>query len=146
MTVDEFWEACSYLNCRNCHWYGKKCKRIDHKHFSFSRPWFKSEDYTQGVSAVCRDFQPASYCVWLTKNWIGWDEWVKGLIPNPNTVGLCIDGDQSVRYHVSWTDFINNTFVDNDGNLKWVYKLYYRKTRKSPIGYKLVTEYNPNYQ
>jgi hypothetical protein len=146
MTVNEFWDEYSYINCEQCRWCHTKCKRIDHKHFSFARPWFKSETYSQGIAAVCRDFVPASYCVWINKNWIGWDEWVKGFEKQPKTVSLCIDGDQSIRYHVSWTDFVNNTFVDNDGNLKWVYKLYYRKTRKSPIGYKLVTEYNPNYQ
>ena len=31
---------------------------------------------------------------------------------------------------------------DDNGNLKWIYKQYYKQTRKSPTGYKLVKEYN----
>ena len=35
---------------------------------------------------------------------------------------------------------------DENGNLKWIYKQYYKQTRKSPTGYKLVKEYNKEYK
>lgn len=43
-------------------------------------------------------------------------------------------------------DFYNNTMFDDNGNLKWIYKQYYKQTRKNPIGYKLVKEYNKEYK
>lgn len=145
MTADEFWDNWSYISCKDCAFYHPKCKRIDHHHFTFGRPWFQSEHYSCGIAGLCRDFQPTSTYPWLYHHWIGWDEWVKGFNRKFQDVALCIDGDQSVRYYVSWKDFAENTFLNSDGKLKWMYKRYYKKSKHNPIGYRLITEYNSKY-
>ena len=48
MTADEFWDDWSYISCKDCEFYHFKCKRIDHHHFTFARPWFQSKHYSYG--------------------------------------------------------------------------------------------------
>jgi hypothetical protein len=115
------------------------CKRLDHKHIKFAKPWFKSYDCGQFFGTVCRDFEPAAYCVWLCKHWKGFDDYFAGE-EFKGTVALVLDSDFSVRYKVKAIDFINNTFLDEEGNLKWIEKEYYKISRKSPIGYALIHE------
>lgn len=120
------------------------CKRLDHKHIKFWKPYFKSYDCGQFMGNVCRDFEPRKESVpWLYNHWQGWDDYWDGEEPKPNeTIPLVLDGNFSVMYHVLKTDFINNTFLNDDGSLKWIKRQYYKRSRKSPIGYELVTETN----
>lgn len=54
-------------------------------------------------------------------------------------MGIVIDGD-NVRYLIKRQDFVDGTFLDENGNPKWVEKIYYKQSRKSQIGYVLVHE------
>lgn len=131
----------SFLACGQCKFWGKNCKRIDHKHFQFAKPWFRCYDEGQYASYCCRDFVPADWCVWLKQHWTSLDDYY-GEDVDKGYVALCIDGDQSVRYYVLRKDWNNNTFVDDNGKLKWCRKMYYKIDRSSPIGYRLVEETN----
>lgn len=52
------------------------------------------------------------------------------MLPKENaTIPFTLDGDTSVWYYVKYLDFYNNIFLNPDGTLKWVYKMYYKKTR-----------------
>lgn len=146
ITRDEFLDMWCSLRCKDCKFYKVDadrnesiCKRIDHKHIQFAVPWFKSYDCDSG--GICSDFEPSETKVWLYNHWKGYDF----LYPCPpketSTTALCLDRDQSVRYHVLTRDFQNNTFLDEQGNLKWVEKLYYKQSRSSPIGYVLCREF-----
>ena len=119
------------------------CKRLDHKHFKFAKPWFKLYDCGQFQSHICRNFEPAEWCKYLHEHWTGYDDYYGDDKPK-GTISLVIDNDFSVRYSVTMDDFVNNTFIDENGNLKWVEKTYYKVSRKSPIGYELVYERNAN--
>ena len=94
------------------------CKRIDHKHIKFAFPYFKSYDCGQFSPFVCKDFEPSDTCPWLKEHWKGWNDYWEGEEPS-GTIG----------------------FILNDqGNLKWIEKEYYKQSRKSPIGYVLIHE------
>lgn len=153
ITRDEFLDMCSHFGCGLCKHFqvdadrreDTTCKRIDHKHFQFAKPWFKSYDCGQNSSIICKDFEPDESYMWLYNHWQGWDFLFGDKIYKDNeTIGLCIDKDQSIRYKVKREDFVNGTFIDEDGNLKWVEKMYYKRTEDSPIGYHLVHEYRNN--
>lgn len=120
------------------------CKRLDHKHLKFAKPWFKSYDCGQFCGCPCRDFAPKPLYKWLYEHWEGFDDFYRDEDLTKKTVSLVIDGDFSVRYHVKALDFINNTFLNEDGSLNWFEKIYYKQTRAS-FGYKLIHEKNPNY-
>jgi hypothetical protein len=75
----------------------------------------------------------------------GIDIYYKRVKPD-DTIAVCLNHDQSIRYNIKYSDFYNNTMFDENGNLKWIYKRYYKQTRKSPTGYKLVKEYNKEYK
>ena len=145
-----FEESWCCLQCGQCRWFKSNaeqptvestCKRIDHKKFRFAMPWFKSYDCGRSHGIVCRDFEPASWCKWLKEHWVSYDDYYQGDKPSFPLIGFTLGNDTTVRYMVKSEDFINNTFIDSDGNLKWVRKMYYKKSRKSPTGYELVTEY-----
>lgn len=55
-------------------------------------------------------------------------------------IPVCLNHDQSVRYFIKYSDFYFDTMFDEQGNLKWISKQYYKRTKDSPIGYRLVTE------
>ena len=154
MSKEKFWDMNCHLGCGDCKYCNPKgdmdniespCKRIDHKHLQFAVPWFKSYDCGQGSGGICSDFEPNEWQLWLYRHWkpeFKDKKYRKGSSILPRTVALCIDKDQSVRYHVYAKDFYYNTFRNEDGSLKWIYKEYYKQSRKSPMGYKLVREYN----
>lgn len=152
---DSLQDMCYFIGCGSCKYCDpradldgveSRCKRIDHKHIQFAKPWFKSYDCGQRSSIMCGDFEPADICVYLKQHWtnpldyaaMGDENRIKNC---RGGVGLCLDGDQSVRYKVSWWDFWNNTFLNPDGSLKWYEKLYYKRSRRSPIGYELIREH-----
>ena len=115
------------------------CKRLDHKHIKFAKPWFKSYDCGQFASMVCNEFEPKESCKWLYEHWRGWDDYWDCEKPK-GMISLVLDDDFSVWYKVLKEDFITGNFLDDAGNLKWVEKMYYKRTKKSPIGYELVHE------
>lgn len=130
---------CKYHNVYDRHKDGweSTCKRLDHKHYQFVKPIFV--DYCC-ASAICRDFQPSAIHVYMRRLWH--DRYIRFFTPKENaTVRLVIDGDQSVHYYVRHIDFFNNEFINPDGSLKWIYKMYEKKTRYSSFGHILVLEY-----
>lgn len=153
MTKEMFWDANCHLGCGDCKYCNPSadmdsiespCKRIDHKHIQFAVPWFKSYDCGQRSGGICSDFEPNEWELWLYRHWKSEFKDIehgKGSSTIPRYVGLCLDKDQSIRYYVNADDFYNNTFKESDGSLKWVKKEYYKQSRKSPIGYVLVTEW-----
>ena len=59
---------------------------------------------------------------------------------NTNTlIYFVLHGDASIRYGVPLMDFVNGTMIEGN-RLKAVEKEYYRKSKKSPIGYELIHE------
>lgn len=90
---------------------------------------------------MCRDFIPSPGCKWLYDHWTNFDSWV-GKISDKETISLVIDGDVKVRYKIQYIDFVNNTFLTADGELKWIEKEYYKMKRNSITGYILVRERN----
>ena len=149
---------CKYFQCDAERREDTTCKRIDHKHLQFAVPWFKSYDCGQHSAIKCADFEPASRCKWLCEHWVSIDDYMADmrLIEGHNAdrkltkngqvgyMGLCIDGDTSVRYYINGKDFYDNTFLNADGSLKWIKRCYYKQSRKSAFGYALVWEFNPN--
>lgn len=147
----ELIDACPRLTCGMCEFFKvnaemegieSTCKRLDHKKFKFATPWFKSYDCGLHSGCVCTEFKPSENSKYLHEHWTGFEDYF-GEIDPKETVGLEIDGNREVRFHVRRTDFVNGTFINSDGNLKWVKKQYYKRTRKSPTGYELITEFNP---
>ena len=140
---EENWSCLQHGQCKhfniNADRSESRCKRLDHKRIKFAKSWFKSYDCGQFRGVVCRDFEPADNCKWLKEHWISYDDYYQGEKPK-GTVALCLNDDFSVRYKVSAEDFVNGTFTDTDGNLKWVEKEYYRISRKNPIRYNLIHE------
>lgn len=134
-------DHCPRLECgmcsRFCIWMGTEghdgrcgktehCTRIDHRTIRFYTPWFKSYDCGCYYPYVCRDFEPADWCVWLKAHWRGWNDYwgadvldaVKKdkhafipLVLAGNSDGWC--------YHVHLWDWWENTFRNADGTLAW---------------------------
>ncbi len=142
------------ITCRDCQFFSvradldgeeSRCKRLDHKKIKFYKPWFKSYYCGETNPQICRDFSPNGFYKYLKENWTDFDDWV-GEIPENQCIALVLNDDFSIMYHVRYKDFANNTFLDADGNLKWVNRLYYKQRKKSerfPTGYELVTETPP---
>lgn len=132
----------------DCEGVVSKCKRIDHKKIRFAVPWFKSYDCGQFNSNVCRDFEPAKRCKYLYDNWSGFDEYYGG-ISDKETIEFTLNGDTTVRYKIKYLDFVNNTFLDSKGNLKWIERYYQKRVKvslKNPTGYEFVYEKNRDYR
>lgn len=114
-----------------------RCKRLDHKVLRFSIPFFKSYDCD---GAICRDFRPSPSYKYFHDLWHDW--YIKFYVPKEGkTLPLTIKGEGEVSFHVSYLDFFNNTFRNEDGSLKWLYREYYIQTKFSPFGYLLIKEY-----
>lgn len=140
---DLFEENWNVLSCGQCKFCGAQCRRVDHKHVFFSKPFFFSYHEGRENKLVCHDFTPADYCRWLKEHWVSYEDYWDGEKPyrDTDTISLCLDGDFSVRYHVLASDFVRGTHLDPRGNPLWVEKIYYKINRKSPTGYELVHEY-----
>ena len=117
-------ECCEHLGCKFCKYAVSGCKR-EKGGWKLSKPCFSSDRFNYFIK-YCKYWLP--YFNSKTFNW-------KYL----NT-GYILNDDTSVRYYVNTLDFIYNNIWDNDGNLDWKYKSYYKRC-KSPTGYELVTEY-----
>ena len=135
------------IECGHCKYFNVKadmegvestCKRLDHKHLRFAKKIFKCYDCGQTQTTTCADFEPGDIAVWLKDHWSEID-----IIPYKDTdvILLNVDGNADVRYAVKAIDFYNNTFLNTDGTLKWIYKYYSVQSRDSWTGYKTVYEY-----
>lgn len=156
MTYGEFRDECNCINCGHCKYFrvnadmkciDSLCKRLDHKKYSFSKFVFGSYNCGQNNGSICREFEPKSIWKWMYNNW---DESFTDLRiaeidkNGHRVITICIDHNWDVRYKVRYSDFADGTFIDNDGNLKWIRKEYYKRKKKSeknPTGYVYCCEY-----
>ena len=146
MTYELFCEQWNYIKCEECIYYNSiadldgvesSCKRLDHKHIRFYTPWFKSYDCN---GCICSEFKPQKWIKWLYNHW----KPEFNVAPSKNkTITLVLDKNRDIGYVVRYIDFFNGDFLNEDGTLKWVYKWYYVRTKKSPTGYECLREY-PN--
>ena len=138
------------VRCGDCKWFHVKadlegfestCKRLDHKKYRFVKSCFRSYDCGAFNQQICRDFEPDGLYKYLAEHWTSFDDWV-GEISEKTKIGIVIDGNDSIHYYVKYKDFADGTFLDADGNLKWVERCFYKRCSydKSPIGYVLVHE------
>lgn len=139
--------------CGDCVYYslpknGKpsRCKRIDHDVIKFSKPYFECYDGNQYNGILCSDFYPSNHMKYARAHWPGfdlyWEYYVKEILPYGNTntyVWFCLNGDTSIRYGVPLLDFVFGTMVE-EGRLRAVKKMYYKRNRRAPTRYILVTE------
>lgn len=151
MTYDEFRDEQYYWNCDDCKYCNPRadqdgiespCKRLDHKKYSFAKAVFYSYDCGQRNGCICSDFEPNDWQLWLARHYK--PEFIKeyeNRIEDNDVMYICIDHNWAVRYEVNKKDFFNNNFLDANGNLKWIRKGYYKRSKKSSIGYKYVWEY-----
>lgn len=122
------------------------CKRVDHEHIKFAHSPFAVYDSWKQHGFICSDFCTSS------KEWPGFENYYhyfRMVWTYPDTryyIGFTINNDKDTRYYVPYSLFAYNRHIDKDGNLKWHYKQYYKRSRKSPIGYELVKEINPKYE
>lgn len=116
------------------------CKRLDHKHLRFAKPVFLSYDCGAFQINTCADFEPHPKRVpWLYNHW---GEVKQQIIPysDSTVISLNVDGDTETRWAIKALDFYNNTFLNNDGSLKWLYKYYTKQSRRNVIGYETYYE------
>lgn len=126
-----------FLHCGDCIYSGRKCKRIGGTNISFYKPWFAVASYGR----PCRDFSPIPDWKWLYEHWDGFDDYYSQAEDYyKRDVCLVLDNNFDILYRVRWEDWINNTFLDDNGELKWIKKSYYKRTREG-LGFKLVHEY-----
>lgn len=102
------------------------CKRLDHKHLRFAKKTFLSYDCGQRQTNTCSDFEPNKGIIWLCQHWNEVKEQIISYKEN-DVVLLNVDKNTDIIYAVDATEFYNNTFVDKDGTLRWVYKYYYKR-------------------
>lgn len=143
-TIEEFDEI---LMCGQCKYFGKNCKRVDGRIIKFYRPWFVCETGVGRFHYICRDYEPADYCVYIKNHYPGYEKYtqnheVQHEIERRRNCGLFIGDDEDTLYHVPSSDFVDGTMWDGDV-LKAYEKQYYVRTR-SGFGYKLITEPLPN--
>lgn len=149
------YEECCHIGCGDCKYFqvdadrrqDVTCRRIDHKRVKFAVPWFKSYDCGQQSGIICADFVPAKWHKWLFEHWTSIEDYcreyeeVEGRPRVRGMLWLCLDGNTDVEYGVDYLDFYNGTFAGPDGKPMWKERRYYKRSRKSPIGYELVYEY-----
>ena len=144
ISQEQFYDAVGFLDCRSCRHYvvnadlphvESKCKRLDHKHLKFQKPTFQSYCC---VGMCCADYEPAEIWRWLHRHWNA------KFLRKPTasqTIGIVEDSDFEHPLAIRYDDFFYNRFVNDDGSLKWVSKTYYKRSKSSPFGYVLLTEY-----
>lgn len=128
------------LMCGMCKYFRKDCKRVDGKIIKFYHPYFTNNTMSH---AICRDYAPADYCVYVKAHYPGYDEYIKDPdVQKHRYFSFFIKGDDDTMYNVTADDFVNGTMWDGD-TFKAFEKQYYVRTR-SGFGYNLVTEPLPN--
>lgn len=150
----------SNLTCDRCrNWTVRenecRCACIDHNVVHFHRPWFSSDVMT-GHHTICSAFEPVSWALGTLREWDevggfkGWyplwiEQWHWGRVPY-KTVSLIKAGAppegreiQDDVYSVPYEDFLNCNIMRPDG-IHYVEYKHIERSRKSPIGYKWVSE------
>lgn len=136
--------------CRDCIYFGIKCKRIDHDKIRFWKPYFSSYHYGELNSKICCEFIPKQGTL-KEKEWPGFENYYYfyrqawGECERPDYVTLALNNDFSVIYGVRYPIFAYGKRLDKNGNIVWDYRKYCIKTRKSPIGYRLIIEKSAGY-
>lgn len=133
LTDEEFSECFGVLKCSQCE-KRANCHRLEK--LEWASPWFS----TSRDGPICKDFYPKKYLVLLRKYWRGVEPFILDIDPE-SLVAFCINHDQSVRYYIKYLYF-NNDIMWNGDKLRWVYRQYYKHTKDSPFGYKLIKEIN----
>lgn len=142
------------LHCGSCKFFGHvgpghtPCqKRIDHVTVRFACPWFKSYDCNQFTGVICSDFEPAERCVYLARTWRGFDyywprfldQWGSGQ-GKTGSVAFTLNGNTKVRYFVKTEYFVYGDKLFVGGKLNAHARQFYVVDRRSPIGYRLLTQ------
>lgn len=152
ITEDSLQDTCYHVGCGDCEFFRvnadreeSRCKRIDHKRIRFYVPWFKSYDCGQRSAVMCADFKPAKWHKYLYEHWTDPVDYaamgdINRIKDSKKWVSLRIANDPWV-YRISAWDFWNNTFLEEDGSLKWASRWKYIRTRSSPTGYAIQWEY-----
>lgn len=115
--------TCPHLYCGDCKYFGRNCKRVDHKTVKFYKPCFSS--YHNGEHHIpCKEFEPAhpEYAAYRDQ-WNGiediWpvyrDTWLKG--QNMDHIAFHINDDFNTDYYVPFDLFYNGGMIE-DGVLK----------------------------
>lgn len=137
---------CPNYRCGDCGQPRPCRRRVDGESVQVARPWFLS----QANPFPCSDFFPSDIHVFdLAHYWIDYEswyadwllEWKNGISKEDfekSSIGLCLNGDNSIRYHVKMKDWIYGTLFDGD-TLRAFKKEYYERTR-SGFGYRLIHE------
>ena len=141
MDKEDFFDNWSHISCKDCKYYSCKddcyCKkRLDHKKYRMAQPWFVTVyDYD---FHICSEFEATDRYPWLYNNWK--KEFTENYYSD-ELMGIIINGNRDIRYMVRVKDYFYNTLFDENGELKWVKKMYYKKSKSSPIGYELIREF-----
>ena len=139
-------DTAPHLRCIDCAFFNiradlpgevSQCKRIDHKLIRFAVPWFKSYDCN---GPICADFKPRNPEYADLRNWTNYDDWAMAREHRlSGFIWFTINNDTHIRYGVPVRLFVYGGMVDGS-ILKATRKRYYKRSRKSPIGYELITE------
>lgn len=121
--------TCPHLYCRDCKFFGEKCKRVDHKGVKFHKSPIVSYHYGE-YSIPCHDFEPAHPDYADFKDWNGIDDiwpvfvdtWLQGKTPEYVIFHLGDDFDND--YEVPFDLFFNGGMI-KDGVLMAAKKMYY---------------------
>lgn len=125
-------DYCESIRCNQCK-YHSNCKLLKGKNVEPYKPWFASV----AVGQVCKYFEPANYCKWIKARWTTFQ--ACALLPKEGTLfTIFVNGDHNTAYHVDALRYINDDFVDEDGNLIWEDAFHYVPSRKAPNGYRKV--------
>lgn len=141
MNIEKFRDEWCQITCGDCEYFNIRadldgvvstCKRLDHKHLKFAKPWFKSYDCGQSRLASCSDFKYGGVSPILKKQFplVGIDKYLTDKQKYDGYVWLVVDNDTSIRYAVNRKDFYNNTFLTDSGNLKWIKREYYKRSNR----------------
>lgn len=163
MCKENQYDAFPSLKCRDCVYCNIRAELdgetvdshcpINHKEIKLSRPWFAS--YDVGNGHICKNFAPSKTCKWLYDRWEGLDKYYadmeqilssegysdiqihRYLPPFNTTLSLNLNNNNDIRYAINMNDYFNCNVSESTNILM---KSYMKQSRKSPWGYKRVTE------
>lgn len=135
MTKEQFNEECWRLSCANCAHRNREvgntieshCKRIDGIDTAITG--LSTSQIAKDI--LCSDFEPDDIKKWMYRHWQ--PEFLP--LPEENKYVPLRIKDDVTHYAVAYTDFYHNTFKNDDGSLKWVFKMYRNKDNKRIVEY-----------